>query len=142
MIIKEMKYWQIKLNLDQAYLGRCVVVAKRKVGSLSKISKEEWEDFSNIVKKLEPALKKSFGARMFNWTCLMNNAFKAEKYDNKEAEPHVHWHCRPRYNKPVNFEGETFKDPEFAHHYDNKRHKEVSEDLLKKIAERIGKELT
>lgn len=137
MIIRETEYWKIELNSDQVYLGRCVIIAKRKVNSLSELTKEEWEDFSEIVKRLESTLKKVFGARMFNWTCLMNNAFKTERYENKIAEPHVHWHFRPRYNKPINFGNENFEDKEFAHHYDNKKHKEVSKELLTKIANKI-----
>ena len=141
MIIKETKHWQIKVNPDQAYLGRCVVVARRDVGSLSELTEEEWVDFSQVVKMLEFAIKKAFGGRMFNWTCLMNNAFKAEKEKNELAKPHVHWHCRARYNSPVKFAGEVFEDPEFAHHYDNKRRTKVSQELLAKIADKILEEL-
>ena len=136
-IITETKHWQIKLNPDQAYLGRCVIVAKRQVESLSDLSEDEWKDFSELIKRLESALKRSFGARCFNWTCLMNNAYKSERYENNRAKPHVHWHVRPRYAKEIKFEEEKFEDPEFAHHYDNTRHKEISEELLSKISQKI-----
>jgi diadenosine tetraphosphate (Ap4A) HIT family hydrolase len=140
-IIHQTKYWIIKLNPDQAYLGRLVIVAKRQVESLSDLSKNEWEDFAEIVKKLESTLKKTFHARHFNWTCLMNNEFKKERYENKKAKPHVHWHCRPRYNKKIKIGNTTFEDSEFAHHYNNKRRIEISEELLKKIKEKIGKKI-
>lgn len=130
--IYETKYWIIFLAKDQSYLGRCVVVLKRHCGDLAELKDEEWLDFKEIVKKLELALKKSFNATMFNWTCLMNNA-----YQNKQPNPHVHWHFRPRYNHKVKFEGTTFEDPDFGHHYDRARKQNVSNDIKRKIIEKI-----
>jgi diadenosine tetraphosphate (Ap4A) HIT family hydrolase len=78
-IIFETKYWTVKLFPDQAYLGRCVILLNRDCGNLSGLTKEEVLDFhENIVKKLESTFKKVFDATMFNWTCLMNHAYKKE----------------------------------------------------------------
>lgn len=137
MIIFETKYWEVELAEDQAYLGRCFVNLKRKSASLSDLKKEEWTDFGEIVKNYESALKKGFGATMFNWTCLMNNAYK-----DKEPKPEVHFHVRPRYNSPVKFAGIFFEDKEFAHHYDNKRVFVVNGGVLSKIAEKIKENLS
>ena len=104
---------------------------------MSNLTSNEWTDFhTNIVKKLEPAFKKAFNATMFNWTCLMNNAYKS-----KNPKPQVHWHFRPRYRNNVKFAGEQFKDLEFAHHYNRERKKIVSKDILKKISGEIKKYL-
>ncbi len=136
-IIFETKYWTVKLFQDQAYLGRCVVLLNRDCGNLSGLTKEEVLDFhENIVKKLESTFKKVFDATMFNWTCLMNNAYK-----KKNPKPYVHWHFRPRYNHNVEFENETFEDPEFSHHYDRARKRIISPTLLKKIADKIKSNL-
>ncbi len=69
-------------------------------------------DFLALVRKLETLCRKTFGATMFNWTCLMNNA-----YQNSPPEPQVHWHFRPRYDAPVKVAGKTFEDPNFGYHY-------------------------
>lgn len=79
--IFETKHWEVYLNPDQYYLGRCVLSAIRNVGTLSDLTKDEWLDFAKLVKKIESSFKKAFGATMFNWTCLMNNAFQ-EKTPN------------------------------------------------------------
>jgi diadenosine tetraphosphate (Ap4A) HIT family hydrolase len=131
-LIYQTKFWKIDLSDNQYYLGRCYVSLKRQCPALSQLTKEEMLDFFEIAKKLEPALKKAFGSTMFNWTCLMNNAYKSEN-----PKPQVHFHFKPRYNHKVNFEGEVFEDKEFAHHYDHKAKKEVSEEIMRKIIEKI-----
>lgn len=128
------KYWKINLSSDQSYLGRCYVVSRRHVGNLSKLTKSEWKDFEIIVKKLETTIRKTFKATMFNWTCLMNDAYR-----QKLPKPYVHWHFRPRYNHPVKFCGLIFEDPEFGYHY--AREKERSLELDNKKLTKIGSEI-
>ena len=135
-VILESEYFKVILSYDQTYLGRCVIELKRHCGSLSKVTKEEWLDFTEVVKKLESALTKAFGATMFNWTCLMNNAYK-----NNPPNPHVHWHFRPRYNHEIKFAGLTFEDTEFGKHYSQKTKREVSEEVKKQIIKRIKENL-
>lgn len=132
--IFETKHWEVHLSPDQYYLGRCVVVASRDVGSMSDLNKEEWLDFAFLVKKFEMASKKAFGATMYNWTCLMNNA-----YQNNPPNPHVHWHVRPRYAKPVNFAGFDFDDKEFGHHYARDTERIVPDEVFSKIVDRFRK---
>src|SRR3989344_6640821 len=115
-LIFETKFWKIIIAPDQAYIGRCYVTLKRHCGDLAELENSEWSDFIELVKKLESALKKSFDATMFNWTCLMNNA-----YQHDPPNPHVHWHFRPRYRNIVKFEEDVFEDPEFGHHYNGER---------------------
>ncbi len=134
MKIYETKYWIVELNRDQAYLGRSLIELKRNCGDLANLKENEILDFLDIVKKLENAIKYAFGAEMFNWSCLMNDAYKS-----KNPRPQVHWHCRPRYKNSVMFEDIKFEDKEFAHHYDNNKHFEVNENILNKIGIRIKK---
>lgn len=127
-IIKETGHWKVFLHPNQAYLGYSIVRLRRDAGSLSELTAEEWSGLHDVIVWFESAFRK-VGAEMFNWTCLMNDAYKADS-----PEPHVHLHVRPRYRKPVSVRGEVFEDPDFAHHYDKTRKKEVSDCMLKKIA--------
>ena len=136
-IIYETDFWKVVLFPNQAYLGRCVIVLKRDCGEISNLTSDEWLDFhKNIIQKLESVFKKAFNATMFNWTCLMNDAFKSEN-----PKPHVHWHFRPRYKNDVEFAGEQFQDLEFGHHYSRERKKIVFRDMLEKISEEVKKYL-
>ena len=111
-LIFETEFWQVVLSSNQLYLGRCRVELKRPCKDLSSLNQNEIVDFFDIVKKLESVLKSTFGATMFNWTCLMNNA-----YQDDTPKPQVHWHFRPRYKNRVDFAGQTFIDTQFGGHY-------------------------
>ena len=111
---------------------------KRDVGTLKDLKDDEWKELLEIIKKLENALINAFGAEMFNWSCLMNNAHKPAI---KKPHPHVHFHFRGRYRNPVEFAGEKFHDKEFGHHYDLSKDKKVSQKVFDKIAEEIRKYL-
>jgi diadenosine tetraphosphate (Ap4A) HIT family hydrolase len=128
------KYWDVFLSYDQHYLGRSIIVLKRDCGSLSDVDGKEWKDLHKLIKKMESALKNAFGATMFNWACLMNDAYKSEN-----PKPQVHFHLRPRYGEKVEIFGEVFEDTEFAHHYDRQSNKKVSEEVENEIVKRIKK---
>ncbi len=134
----ETPYYKVILMDQQLYLGRCVIVLKRQCGCLSDLNQDEVLDFFELVKKIENLFKKTFDATMFNWCCLMNNAYQVSP-----AEPQVHWHFRPRYEKSVEIDGHLFKDPNFGHHYlrgvDDE--KVVSIETLRKINEKLQENL-
>jgi len=109
-LILETEFWGVLLSYNQRYLGRCYIFSKRHFGSLSKMTNEEAVDFAEVVKKIENAIKKAFGAEMFNWACLMNSFYK-----NENPDPHIHWHMMPRYRNKVIFDGETYEDKEFGY---------------------------
>ncbi|MHA1873090.1 MAG: HIT family protein [Candidatus Heimdallarchaeaceae archaeon] len=118
------EHFNVYLSEDQSLLGRLILVLNRHASSLSDLTSEEIQDFFSNVKIIEKALAESFGATMFNWSCLMNNSYKKQP-----IFPHVHWHCRPRYAHDVSFAGQVFSDPDFAHHYNNKRKLTVSSEV-------------
>ncbi len=127
--IFETLYWTICLRTDdQEYLGRAVVVCKRAVASIPELTADEWSDLQQVMKKYEYACVNGLGATMFNWTCLMNEA-----YQHQLPDPLVHWHVRPRYAKSVKIGGETFTDERFGHHYERKTDRAVSDDVAKEI---------
>lgn len=78
---------------------------------MPELSEEEQKDFFSLTKKLEAFFKEEIGATMFNYSCLMNNAYRDGE------DPHVHFHFRPRYKEPVTILGYTFSDPNFGEHY-------------------------
>ena len=85
MILYKGKYWQIIFgDWCQEFVGYCIFSSDKE--SLSELSREEWEELGFLEKKLELVCKKVFGATMFNFACLMNNAYR----DNEK--PHVHYH--------------------------------------------------
>lgn len=133
-LVFDTKYWIVLLASDQAYLGRCYVSLKRHCGDLAELKSEEWKDLSTTISKLEKSIKNVFHADLFNWTCLMNMA-----YQNSPPNPHVHWHFRPRYSHPINFNNLIFKDPEFGYHYarESERSFEVSKNIQQRIVEAI-----
>lgn len=110
--IFESKYWEVTLSGDQLYLGRAYVFCKTKKASLSELTEEEFSDLHFVIKKYEALLKKTFGATLFNWACLMNHAYREKPYT-----PQVHFHVRPRYEKEVHVGSTVFKDPNFGDHY-------------------------
>lgn len=104
---------------------------------MSDTTDEEILDFLKVVKKVETSIKKTFGAEMFNWSCLMNNFYKQENPD-----PHLHWHAKPRYREEVLFNGKGFRDGEFGHHYDDDKDnviepKEMRLTIVKEIQKNL-----
>lgn len=92
-----MKLYESK-NLEVAFVkqcqefpGDCIISSKKK--SLSDLTNEEWIELVELEKELERITKKLFdGATMFNFACLMNNAYR-----DKET-PNVHFHFIPKYD--------------------------------------------
>lgn len=136
-MIFQTPYWKVVLNPEQSYLGRCVVLLERSCPNLSEVTTEEWVDLhTNVIIALEKALTDAFGATMFNWSCLMNNAYQEEN-----PQPHVHFHIRPRYSDSVFFEGQEFIDPDFGYHYNRERKYFVSNELVSIIEDYIQRYL-
>ncbi len=133
-LIFETPFWMVLLAPEQSYVGRSMVVLKRHAASLSDVTAEELADFGSVVKKFEAAAKKAFDATMFNWTCMMNDFFRAAIPD-----PHVHWHARPRYNHTVEVSHVRFTDPEFGQHYNRDRTQEIPGNVRKEIVAKLRK---
>lgn len=135
--IFETPYWKVILRIDdQTYLGRAVVVCTRSVPSLPELTAAEWTDLKQVITGYEAACKLAFGATMFNWTCLMNEA-----YQHQPPDPQVHWHVRPRYEKTVNIAGELFTDERYGHHYERKTNRLVPDKVAQKIIDAIRQRL-
>ena len=110
--VYESESWSVFLSDEQDYIGRCILVLKRHCNSMSELTDAEWDELRSLVCKVEKCLKSGFGAALCNWSCLMNSFYKEASPD-----PHLHIHVRPRYDKPVMLNGNTYTDCEFGHHY-------------------------
>jgi diadenosine tetraphosphate (Ap4A) HIT family hydrolase len=132
-LIGESEFWIVKLAPNQSLLGRCVVATKRHVGDLADVTPAELMDFLEVVRRLEYAIRQSFSATMFNWSCYMNVAYR-----NDPPNPHVHWWLVPRYRQQVEVHGLTFKDPHFGHPYDHYRWQEVPPEMRNYLVREIG----
>ncbi len=134
----ESTFWSVFLSDEQDYIGRCILVLKRHCGSMIELTDDEWEDLRNLICKVETSLKTVLGATLCNWSCLMNNFYK-----KPEPDPHLHIHVRPRYDKPVMLNGNTYTDSEFGHHYAVKKSWAISakdkEEVLSRLKEWLNR---
>lgn len=73
----------------QDFPGNCIVSCNKE--TLSDLNDEDWIELGKIEKELERITKKLFNSTMYNFACLMNNAYKDGE------TPHVHFHFIPRY---------------------------------------------
>lgn len=133
-IVYETDNWLVVLSNEQLYLGRSVVFLKRECPSLQGLTLEEWDNMLAVIRKFEIAVKQEFGAEVFNWCCLMNNAFRDDP-----PRPFVHFHVRPRYRNPVQIGEIVFTDEFFGSHYELARIKKrnVSAELYQEIVQRL-----
>ena len=111
-LVYESRSWSVFLSDEQDYIGRSILVLKRHCNSLSELTDDEWDELRILICKLEACLKDVLGATLCNWSCLMNNFYK-----DSSPDPHLNIHVRPRYDKPVMLDGNTYTDNEFGHHY-------------------------
>lgn len=101
------KYWEVEfVDWCQEFPGQCIISSNKK--SLSELTDEEWIELGKLEKELERITKELFNATMFNFACLMNNAYR----DNKK--PHVHYHFIPRYNGVRTILNKEYKDRHFG----------------------------
>ena len=93
----------------QEFVGYCILSSDKE--SLSDLEREAWEELGKLEKELERICKKIFGTTMFNFACLMNNAYR----DNEK--PHVHYHFVPRYKNDLKLFNKIYKDKHFGYNF-------------------------
>lgn len=110
MILYKSKYWEVVfVSWCQEFVGDCIISCNKE--SLSELTNDEWLELGKLEKELERVTKKLFGATMFNFACLMNNAYR----DNEK--PHVHFHFVPRYNNELKIFNKVYKDRHFGYNF-------------------------
>ena len=104
------KYWTVTFGgWCQDHPGYCIVGNDKE--SLSELSNDEWIELGIIEKELERVCKKLFDATMFNFACLMNNAYRDGE------TPKVHYHFVPRYKKELKLFNKIYKDKHFGYNF-------------------------
>ena len=102
------KYWDVVfVKWCQEFPGDCIISCNKE--SLSDLTEDEWKELGKLEKELERITKKLFNATMFNFACLMNNAYR-----DKET-PHVHFHFIPRYEGERIILNKKYKDRHFGY---------------------------
>ena len=104
------KYWNVVfVKWCHEVPGDCIISSDKE--SLSDLTNDEWVELGIIEKELERVCKKLFGATMFNFACLMNNAYR----DNEK--PNVHFHFIPRYKNELKLFDKVYKDKHFGYNF-------------------------
>lgn len=107
MILYKGNNWEVVfVNWCQEFVGDCIIFCNKEC--LSELSDNDWIELGKIEKELERVSKKLFNATMFNFACLMNNAYR----DNEK--PHVHFHFIPRYKNKLEIFNKVYKDKHFG----------------------------
>ena len=102
--------WEVIFGIwSQEFPGYCIIGNNKE--SLSELTEEDWMELGRLEKELERVCKKVFGATMFNFCCLMNNAYR----DN--TKPQVHYHFVPRYKEETIIVGKKYKDKHFGYNF-------------------------
>ena len=110
MILYKSNNWKvIYCDWCQEFLGQCIISSPKE--SLSDLTNIEWQELGIIEKELERVCQKLFKATMFNFACLMNNAYR-----DKETS-HVHFHFIPRYKNSVTIFNKQYKDKHFGFNF-------------------------
>jgi len=108
-LYKSSKWEIIFVDWSQEFVGQCIISNNKE--SLSDLTDAEWIELGKLEKELERVVKKLFNATMFNFACLMNNAYK----DNEK--PHVHFHFLPRYKNELKIFDKVYKDKHFGYNF-------------------------
>ena len=104
------KYFEIIFeDWCQEFPGACIISGKKEC--LGDMTIEEWQELGMLEKELERVCKIVFGSTMFNFACLMNNAYR----DNEK--PHVHFWFVPRYKNKLKLFNKVYKDRHFGYNF-------------------------
>lgn len=134
------KTWEVVFCIwGQEFLGNCIVSCSKE--SLSELTSDDWIELGLIEKELERVTKKLFNSTMYNFACLMNNAYR----DNEK--PHVHFHFIPRYKDKVIIFDKEYIDKHFGYNFwkweldDTQKQEDIfNENERKQIMNMIKKE--
>ena len=127
-LIKEYKHWKLLIRNRNTTLGNCVAITKRHMETFSEITPEEMQEFAQVVKDIEKALRISFSYNKINYQMLMMK------------DKHTHFHIIPRYSSPRTFAGIEWVDEGWPKLPPAKK-PAVPQDILKQIKEEIIKNL-
>lgn len=128
--IKSYTYWEIYVNGNQSYLGRCIVWCKRTDAlDLADATPGEQAELFSVLHDLRESAKKIFQPDWFNYSFLGN------------ATRHLHCHFIPRYSASKEFNGITFEDKLYGDNYKTDQNFNPPAELLTEVRDEYRKEL-
>ena len=108
-LYKGLTWKVIFVDWCQEFIGDCIISCDKE--KLSELTDDDWKELGKIEKELERVCNKLFKSTMYNFACLMNNAYK----DNEK--PHVHFHFIPRYKNELILFNKIYKDKHFGYNF-------------------------
>ena len=104
------KYFEVVFeDWCQEFPGACIISGHKE--KLSDMEPDEWLELGILEKELERVCDKVFKPTMYNFACLMNNAYR----DNEK--PHVHFHFIPRYQGKRVILDKEYEDIHFGYNF-------------------------
>ena len=97
-LISKSAHWRLSLRPHQPTLGSCVLSLGRYCRTFAEMTSDESRDLKEIISFTEKHLKAAFDYDKINYIMMMM------------VDPHVHFHVIPRYNKAIEFSGESWTD--------------------------------
>jgi diadenosine tetraphosphate (Ap4A) HIT family hydrolase len=94
--------WMVAVNRNQNLIGKTMLVANRRVESITALYQDEWLDLHRQISRVTAALEQLFRPDQYNHAFLMN------------VDAQVHLHVVPRYREARTWNGHTFTDPHFG----------------------------
>lgn len=116
--IFETELVKVVLRTDnQCWLGRCIIVPKKHVDPISLWSEQPklLAHVGTQIARLDKSLRSVFGASILNIAQLGN--LTEDELGRKTSAlqyHHCHFHVIPRYEKPPNFCGKSWPDPQWG----------------------------
>jgi diadenosine tetraphosphate (Ap4A) HIT family hydrolase len=130
-ILRDYRYFQLFLNIDQRYLGRAYAWLTR-AGDMQRysgLSIEELLELHLIVREYESVLRRLWLPDHMNYAWL-GNEFKSHK-------GHGHMHFIPRYMAPRTFKGVEFVDENWERNYAPYNTFQVPDEVLVAIRDEL-----
>ena len=128
-VLREGDSWRVVLNKNQNLLGKTMLVLRREASDVLDVTLEEWDAFTDELRRVRRAVDELFHPDRWNHAFLMN------------ADPQVHCHVVPRYASPRVWAGLTFTDPHFGESFGTERHV-LSPEQLQSLTQAVQARLT
>ena len=96
--IAQTTHWTVLLRPKQPTLGSLVLVCREPVHAFSDLSAAAYADLRDVLRSVEPALRKVSNYERINYLMLMM------------VDPDVHFHVIPRYAGTRSFLGANYRD--------------------------------
>lgn len=104
------KYFEVVFeSWCQQFPGACIISGHKE--KLSDMTPEEWVELGLLEKELERVCNNVFKPTMYNFACLMNDAYK------NDEKPHVHFWFVPRYKEEITLFNKKYKDIHFGYNF-------------------------